>query len=103
MAMDKHAIEARRARQEQLELHPAGDDCPLVRATPESVPPLQNGAKLLGCYWMLDHWAILAFAEGDPNPFTCWHMDERGYCYWGHYFNNLNDATHHWVHNMVGV
>lgn len=106
MTMDKELTEARRRRQERLELR-KGDAStthpPLVKATPASIPQPKNHSKLLGAYWMLDHWAVLAFVEGDRNPFVCWHMDEKGYCYWGRYFDSLNNATHHWVHNMVGA
>lgn len=40
-----------------------------------------------------DELVVLAYWEGNVNPWVTWKVSREGDCYWGHYFRTLPEAA----------
>lgn len=56
---------------------------------------LPNGALVMSYRKMLSEavWVVLArWVRNSKNEYVCWKVDKKGDAYWGHYFDNFDDA-----------
>lgn len=56
---------------------------------------LNNGAEILAFKQRL-RGVLVVLAKWKDNEYVTWVVDEKGDAYWGHYFNNEDDALIDW-------
>jgi len=60
----------------------------------------QNGASLLqtsSTNWKDEQLVLCKWGE----QWVVWHMDRRGHCYWGHYFQDLTEASQYYDQRLA--
>lgn len=51
----------------------------------------KNNSEIIARFQISDIKIVLC--HWNNNQYVTWRADNQGYTYWGHYFNNIQDAT----------